>query len=259
MVISHSDADHLGEASTILEECRVERIVHTGYPRETASWQGLMQAIADETMSSSASVRSLETHPLIPGETIALGDEVTLTMLAGWREWDGSGPTVSELRNAISIVLRLDYAGRSVLFTGDTVGRRLGDPDDACRDAEAWMVDQHRDGVYSLAADVLLAPHHGGNNGSSRCFIDAVDPEWVIFSSGHLHDHPSTGAANRYLEAVQLSRILRTDRGDSEGGSEWQEGSIPGCEDQSGDDDISVILRESGTLSVGYLQVASGC
>jgi hypothetical protein len=64
--------------------------------------------------------------------------------------------------------------------TADTVGRRLGDDDTACKDAEKVMVDRHNAGQAPLASDVLVAPHHGGNNGSSACFIQAVAPQFVV-------------------------------------------------------------------------------
>jgi competence protein ComEC len=136
--------------------------------------------------------------PLVPGTTIPLG-EATVTLNAGWPVWTDPGPTDSERRNAISVVVRLEYRGRSVLFTGDTVGGRLTDFDDACKDAEKVMVDRHNAGQVSLKADVLIASHHGGNNGSATCFIQAIDPQFVVFSSGHDHQHPTHNAANRFL------------------------------------------------------------
>jgi hypothetical protein len=38
------------------------------------------------------------------------------------------------------------------------------------------MVRSHQAKQASLKADVLIAPHHGGNNGSGTCFTEAVDP-----------------------------------------------------------------------------------
>ncbi len=168
---------------------------------------------------------------------------------------------MSERRNAISVVLRLDYRGRSVLFTGDTVGRRLTDPDEACKDAEQIMVANHMAGTVSLRADVLVAPHHGANNGASACFIDAVAPQFVIFASGHDHQHPTLRAATRFLaHGVPMNRFFRTDLGDDESGAfEWKLGSIPGCSDPAGDDDVEIALRATGVADVDYLRTPSGC
>lgn len=259
LVISHSDADHLGDAARILEENNVRLTLLAGEPRETMSWKDLMAALATE-VAQGGSVHNLQSVPLVPGRTVPLG-EATVTLVAGWKEWSAPGPTASERRNAISVMVRLDYRGRSVLFTGDTVGRRLNDPDSACKDAEKAMVDNHTAGIVSLKADALIASHHGANNGSSDCFIEAIAPQFVVFSSGHDHQHPTLAAATRFLNrGVTLARIFRTDFGDDEPGMfEWKVGSVPGCSDPRGDDDVEIALRAGGTVDVDYLRTPNGC
>jgi beta-lactamase superfamily II metal-dependent hydrolase len=204
LVISHSDGDHLGDAADILAENAVSLTLLAGEPRETTAWKDLVAALATE-VTQGGSVHNLQSVPLVPGRTIPLGEAV-VTLVAGWKEWTAAGLTASERRNAISVVVRLDYRGRSVLFTGDTVGRRLNDPDSACKDAEKIMVDNHVAGTVSLKADVLIASHHGANNGSSDCFIQAIAPQFVVFSSGHDHEHPTLGAATRFLNKACRSR-----------------------------------------------------
>ena len=258
-VISHSDADHLGDAARILNEKRVRQTILAGEPRETASWTNFVDALADEARDG-GSIHNLQSVDLLPGTTISLG-EANVTLVAGWGRWTDPGPTESERRNAISVVVRLDYRGRSVLFTGDTVGKRLSDGDEACKDAEKVMVDRHTAATVSLKADVLIASHHGGNNGSATCFIAAIDPQFVVFSSGHDHQHPTHAAANRFLtHGVPVNRVFRTDFGDDESGAfEWKQDSVAGCADPAGDDDVEVALRANGTVDVDYLRTAQGC
>lgn len=259
LVISHADSDHLGNAAAILEEFEVRRIITTGYQRwDTATWRAMQEAIAAEVLYSGASVQNLRTAPLVPGSTIALGD-ATVTLVAGWPEWTAtSGLSLAERRNAISIVLRLDYQGHSVLYGGDTVGRRSGDSASVCKDAEAAMVQNAA--TVAIKADVLIAPHHGADNGSADCFIAAVDPTFVIFSAGAQHRHPRAVTAERYLtHGVTLANIFRTDRGDDEGGDEWDHGRVPGCRDASGDDHIEILLPKSGSPVVAWARPQSGC
>ncbi len=221
MVISHSDGDHLGDAAGILKDFEVNQIWRTGFERDTSSWKSMNSKIGKETRYDSATVINLRTMTLPPGFSVSIGD-ATVVFVAGWPKWTAPGPTPSEKRNAISIVVRLDFQGKSILFSGDTVGRRIDEPDTACKDAEKIMVDRHNAGTVSLDADVLIAPHHGGDNGSSACFILAVDPGFVVFSAGHDHHHPTSSAAGRYTSAgVPVNRIFRTDRGDDEGSGEW--------------------------------------
>lgn len=260
LVISHPDSDHLGDAPALLGAYSVHRILRTGYERwDRTTWRATTDSIGQEVRYG-ASVQNLKTQELEPGKTIPLGDAM-LTLLAGWHEWTKPGPTSAERRNAISIVLRLDYAGRSILYTGDTIGRRLDDDLEACKDAEKVMANRHDAGEVSLTSDVLIAPHHGGNNASSKCFVQRIDPAWVIFSAGHSHGHPTVGAAERYLDqGVKLDSIFRTDRGDDEDDpDEWTHLSVDGCKDGKGDDGVEIVIKPEGDVSVDYLMPAAGC
>lgn len=263
VILSHSDSDHLGELPAILGAARAEIVIHTGSQRtDTATWRNAMSAIGAEVIDG-ATVINLGTWPLQSGHRIELGD-AAVTFVAGWHEWDGdlsdsgAAPDESELRNVISIVARFEYGGRSVLLTGDTIGRRRADNANACRDAERWMV---QNAASLIASDVLVAPHHGGDNGSARCFLDVVSPEWVIYSAGHAHEHPRTGAAERArASGIPYTRILRTDFGDDEGGDEWARGRRRNCEDPRGDDDVEITLHADGTApEVRYRSARSGC
>ena len=49
-----------------------------------------------------------------------------------------------------------------------------------------------------------------------------------------------------------LDHMLRTDRGDDEGSSEWDHGRTAGYKDRAGDDDIDILIRASGELIVEY-------
>lgn len=69
--------------------------------------------------------------------------------------------------NDTSTVLRLSYAGHSVLLTGDI--------EDAAQDGLLERDD--------LRADVLLAPHHGGVRPNSQAFYRGVGATTVIRSS----------------------------------------------------------------------------
>lgn len=258
-VISHSDGDHLGNAAEILAEFEVRRIITTGYERwDTGNWRDMQEAIGNEVRYAGASVQNLASNTLVPGTQIALGS-TTVTLVAGWHEWTHTtGLSESELRNAISIVVRLAYAGHFVVYGGDTVGRRIGDSASACKDAEAVMVQNA--GAVALQADVLIAPHHGADNGSAKCFIAAVNPRFVIFSAGHQYNHPRDSTAQRYrTHGVALARMFRTDRGDDEGLPEWSHGRVTGCRDGTGDDDVEILLPQTGDVQVAYRSPVSGC
>jgi hypothetical protein len=56
--------------------------------------------------------------------------------------------------------------------------------------------------------------------------------------------------------AVANSKMLRTDRGDNEGGDEWN--STSGGSDSPGDDDVDILIRPNGPMTVAHRQAGSG-
>lgn len=105
--------------------------------------------------------------------------------------WDGvdfeilHSPPPPASANAQSCVLRV---------TAGTSGALL--PGDIGKEGEYQMLGKN------LAADVLLAPHHGSKSSSSYAFIRAVDPRWVVFSAGRYsqYGHPHASVVERYRE-----------------------------------------------------------
>ncbi len=252
LVQSHSDADHLSSTELILENYRVKRVLRTGLERQTTNWKDAHAKIrkqAGEQRLIDINLKEVE-YPM--GSTYRFG-EVLVTMVIGHHsppaEWGLVGK--SEKRNGGSIVIRLYYAGKSILLTGDAVGRHIGAPVDQLIGTEREMVNNAD--VIPIDSDVLIAPHHGADNGSSTRFIEAVSPQWVIFSAGHQHHHPHQDAVQRYIDfGVSEENMLRTDLGDDEGGHEWSQGRIPGFTDRAGDDDIDILILKSGDIKVDY-------
>lgn len=261
VVLSHSDGDHLGELPEILAEKSAGVILMTGFRRDTNTFEQAIDVVG-QSVAKGTTVLNLETWPLAPGTEFSVGP-ARLTFLAGWHKWDESlsdhSLDQSELRNVVSIVMRFDYEGRSILLAGDTVGRAIGAPADTCQDAERFMVERDAE---ALRSDVLIAGHHGADNASATCFIEAVDPQFVVFSAGHSHEHPRQATAERFLAAgIPSSRMLRTDRSDDEGGEEWNFGREENCTDGRSDDDIEIRLPADpeAEISVAYREESPGC
>lgn len=254
LVLSHSDADHLGAVDEICDAYKVRKVIESGYQRTTSTWSEAETAIGLEREIDECLDINLRFFEFPPGATYRFGESF-VTMVFGLHrpppEWDALGLSDSEEKNAGSIVIRIQYKGKSILFTGDFVGRKINDPVNVCIAAEKEMVDNSP--VINIDSDVIIAPHHGADNGSSTDFIKKVSPEYVIFSAGHDYEHPRASTAKRYLDnGVQLSKMFRTDRGDDEGSSEWNHLRQAGNHDSAGDDDVDILIREDGSLIVEY-------
>lgn len=269
VVLSHSDQDHIKDLRGIVTDMNPRIILHPGDDRHGTTLDDVRLAIGEER-ADGATELSLSQTVVAPGRTFQIGSG-TATFVAGWDDGNKTrirpGPddpafaTIGERRNALSIVIRFQFGGHSVLLTGDTIGRKRNESNSACRYAERIMVARRQ--AHPIDSDILIGQHHGGDNSSSNCFIRAVSPEYVVFSAGHEdHQHPRQSVADRFTaHGVEPEKMLRTDRGDNEGGSEWIFGAIAGCVDEPGDDDVDIFLPENPTepVRVAYRLPSTGC
>ncbi len=184
VVLTHAHQDHLGGLTAILENFKVGEL-----------WIG----------------REVDSRALARLESIAKqrGTQIKHEIRGQSLEWDGvQGQflwpeiTATEIapsaRNNDSLVLRLKFGDRTLLFPGD-----------AEKAAERAMLSENDEA--SLHADVLKIGHHGSKNSTTPDFVSAVNPQIAIISSGegNPYGHPSPEVLDR-LEAAGV-RTLRTD------------------------------------------------
>lgn len=254
LVLSTGGVEHIAGVPLILKKYRVRTILRTGLERQTKTWAKVDQVIKDAEKSQGTRVINLKEHALPYGATL-LFRETLVTFVTGFYApidlWGIKDKTSQEFRNAGAIVMRLTFRGKSILFSGDAVGRYSGDPPGTLMATELFMVDNSD--AIKIDSDILIAPGHGGDDASSEAFIKAVNPEYVIFSAGHSHSYPRSVTVKRYLDhGVHRDKIFRTDLHDDEGPGEWDHGKIPETIDPKGDDDINIRIRKTGEIVVEY-------
>ena len=154
VVATHADLDHRGGLPAILSELEVGELwLPAGREHERAF----------EAVHRAARARGVSVRAVGRGSPLRRFGDLRVEPLWPPRE-------IFAARNAASLVVRVQVAaGRSVLFPGDL---------DAA--SEARLVASEA----SLAADVLLLPHHGSRGSGSGDWLDAVAPRLALVSAG---------------------------------------------------------------------------
>lgn len=179
LLISHGDFDHFSAASAIAEAYDVrEALVGHAF----AGAEGRNPAAVDLLRR----LDELERPPrvLTPGDVIPLSRDTTLQVL-----WPPAEVNLPD--NDCSVVFKLTHAGKRILFTGDIQEAAL----------RALLRDKDK-----LRAEILVAPHHGSAEQSTRAFLDAVDPELVISSN----DRTLSNKQVRFESIAKGRQLLRT-------------------------------------------------
>jgi competence protein ComEC len=183
VVLSHQHPDHAGGLAELLRQFPIGELWTNGRESEDPAVRALLAEAAARHVPLGA-----------PGSR--RWGEVTLDVLA---PRDAAGAVVADpldAENDASLVLRLRYGGRAVLFAGDIEAA-----------AEAALVAR-----APGAVDVLKVPHHGSRTSSSEELLEALRPRWAVASlaDGNRYRFPHPDVVARYREhGVSL---LRTDR-----------------------------------------------
>jgi beta-lactamase superfamily II metal-dependent hydrolase len=134
-------------------------------------------------------------------------------------------PKKTDINNT-SIVLRIQYNGKSFLFMGD-----------AEKYVETKLIKQYSNGLQST---VLKVGHHGSKTASSTEFLDKVKPEYAVVMAGRGKFSGTYLPNQEVIDELENHNIhiLRTDYQD-ENKKETQAG---------GDDNIIMTVGGSGDL-----------
>jgi competence protein ComEC len=193
VVISHPHPDHYEGLRAV---ARAVAIGELWVARPPAAAQGR------EEHGFAALVRELEArgtrvvHPLLDTPVEHRG--VVMTTLAP-RYLDGVASMDPVLGvNDGSLVMRVDFAGRMILFAGDIE-----------REGEALLHARHG---RSLRADVVKVPHHGSATSSTARLVHATAPALAVISCGVLNrfGFPDARVVARWRDAG--AAVLRTDQ-----------------------------------------------
>lgn len=222
LVLTHTDADHIGGSDVIISKFQVDNVFIGDFPKENRVYRNLMDALA---------------YRGYPWSTPEVGSRYTLgtaeiTILAPNRSYDDP--------NNCSIALLVENGEDSFLFTGD---------------AEEEAEEDILANGLSVDCDVFKAGHHGSKTSNSTAFLEAVSPQKVVISCGedNSYGHPHAGPLNTFRSMG--AEVYRTDEQGSivatSTGEEITWNTAPSDTWQAGEPKGTASSEAEGTASLG--------
>ncbi len=176
LILSHGDYDHMGEATELVCNVEVERVIfNCGEVNELE--RELIQVLDKRKIPYYSGVKELNI------------DNNKLFFLQT-KEYDNE--------NDNSNVIYMELNGYQFMFMGD-----------AGIEKEKDILEK-----YNISnVDVLKVGHHGSKTSSSKSFIDTLDPKYSMISVGkdNRYGHPDKAV----LDNLKHSKIYRTDQNGS--------------------------------------------
>jgi competence protein ComEC len=185
VVLSHAQRDHMAGLGFVIENFDVGEFWWNG----VGDLRGLKKVLKE---------KGTRTRTVDAGSAGLDVNGVLVSVLHPLPGEEGGADKAPLGINDSSIVMKMSYGARGLLFTGD-IGR----------DSEAGIT--RRAGGAALAVDILKAPHHGSRTSSSRAFLEVVSPKTVVVSAGRAN--PFGFPHGESLENFKSvgSSVLRTD------------------------------------------------
>jgi competence protein ComEC len=185
VALSHPHPDHMNGLFRVLERVEVGALWTSGDRGDNPAYDRLLAL---------ARVRAVA----LPRPASWAGHGVVIEALGPWLDDRIAAPPGLSVNDA-SLVLRVGFSGRWLLFDGDLE-----------QQGEAELVARARVG-RPIASDVLKVPHHGSRTSSTVELLGAVNPRLAIISLGRRNrfGFPRPEVLQRYRE--RGIEVRRTD------------------------------------------------
>lgn len=182
VILTHPESDHLNGLIFILQNFDVHVLIKNADMRKSRNYTTLIKTCEDRD------IRIL--NPLTERNLLEFGTTKLLF-------YGSLKNRFSYGFNNNSLVFKVIYNDFSMLFPGDILSLR----------------ERNLSGINTpdLQSDILLSPHHGSANSSTKFFLDKVLPGSVIISCGwhNRYGFPHPEVIKRYQKAG--ADIFRTD------------------------------------------------
>lgn len=168
VLISHAHRNHYGALAALLERFPVGEVYFNLPPRRACDKENWALSCDSEHIKQTSELiqQKSELKSVQGGDLIH--EEPGASLRAAYY-FDNQWPIFQHIGvNDTSVVYRLEYGERKVLFPGD-IGQQVGD----------FLVKAP---TGELLADAMTAPHHGVRTTVPMSFYDAVRPKLVVVS-----------------------------------------------------------------------------
>ncbi|WEJ63554.1 DNA internalization-related competence protein ComEC/Rec2 [Thiomicrorhabdus lithotrophica] len=189
LMISHSDLDHAGGTQTVLDNIKVIKRL-SGQPNE------VNKQLSEKSKTSKTSIDLNAGFVLCHSDQAWWFDNVYFEVLSPFSERENT-PLKSD--NDLSCVLKISNNQYSVLITGDLSQK-----------GEKFLMEKYQTQPQKLQADLLVAGHHGSKSSTSKAWLEAVNPNKVVFSAGYLNRYkfPNTEVIKR-IENLNFQQPIK--------------------------------------------------
>ena len=212
MVLTHLHFDHIGGALSVLRHIPVRRLLaaylppkDTGWIYETGSEEKTIVGMIDSLNYFADIVRSardlniscefagreedwltptLSMCPILPDEALLARQKALFeAVYRGESLPENMLYDCSKERNISSLRLRLSYAGRSILLTGDSYATYLEQtPEPPC--------------------DILKVPHHGDSQSMTPMLLTRLKPKYAVISCENAESPKKKRPAQQVLDML---------------------------------------------------------
>lgn len=188
--VTHLHQDHYGGLLTMAKKGMIKKIY---------LYEG--NRMNEEFILNENGLDKKQVTYLVKGDQIILDRGITIEVLSPLQksmEDYRKQQTDKTDENEMSLILKVNYEGVSLLMTGDIDIQ-----------GEKNLINQYA-GSKGLKSDILKVSHHGSKNGTSDDFLESVSPELAVIQVGKNNfGHPNPGV----LEKIQSAgvEIFRND------------------------------------------------
>ena len=196
LFFSHADSDHTGGIKSIVYNYEVKNIIR---PRQYASFENLTSDydayFEDESGSFDSTMLAIY-EEVDKGAKLIKAEDMLHFDLGGVNV-DIFYPNIkAEDSNSFSYFIKVEYKGKSLLFTGDVD-----------EEMEKAVLKTHEN---EINCDILKVAHHGSSTSSSDMFVYFASPKYAVISVGNnYYGHPSYKVVDRLTGYG--AEVLRTD------------------------------------------------